>query len=139
MDHQVKQLLYFGLKTQGLFLRFNRHLFVSPAANLGGGRGNKGLFQNRAEPWMAEPSVHGRIHSVFWKSPLFPRRLAFSFVLQQKWGHAGAFQAPTCEPDQSSSRKCALAVEIGLERDFCQAVIITFATRLPCRVSWHSA
>ena len=26
------------------------------------------LFQNRAEPWMAEPSVHGRIHSVFWKS-----------------------------------------------------------------------
>src|SRR5690554_4185244 len=25
-------------------------------------------FRNRAEPWMAEPSVHGRIHSVFRKA-----------------------------------------------------------------------
>lgn len=24
-------------------------------------------FQNLVEPWMAEQSVHGRIHSVFWK------------------------------------------------------------------------
>jgi len=31
-------------------------------------------FQNRAEPWMAEPSVHGRIHSVFWKA--LPTRAA---------------------------------------------------------------
>src|SRR5690554_1599486 len=26
------------------------------------------FFQNLAEPWMAEQSVHGRIHSVFWKN-----------------------------------------------------------------------
>ena len=44
------------------------------------------LFQNRAEPWMAEPSVHGRIHSVFWKS--LPTRahpkVCFKRVYKQK-------------------------------------------------------
>ena len=40
---------------------------------------------------------------------------------------------------QSSRRKCARAVAMGWERDFCQAVIITLATRLPWRVSRHSA
>ncbi len=37
---------------------------MSPWACEGGG-----AFQNRAEPWMAEPSVQGCIHSVFWKAP----------------------------------------------------------------------
>src|SRR5690554_3244325 len=28
-----------------------------------------GLLQNLAEPWMAEQSVQGSIHSVFWSKP----------------------------------------------------------------------
>ncbi len=59
--------------------------------------------------------------------------------MQQTWGHPGAFQAPGLERDQSSRRKWARAVAIGWARDFCQAVIMTLATRLPWRVKRHSA
>src|SRR5690554_459129 len=58
--------------------------------------------------------------------------------LNQRWGSTGAFQ-PRPKPIQSSRRKCARAVAMGWERDFCQAVIITLATRLPWRVRRHSA
>ncbi len=80
---------------------------------------------------MAEPEPHRDVSRRVSESHPHPLACTGAKGSGSKDGVLPGHFNPRQEQNQSSNKKCARAVAIGWERDFCQAVIITLATRLP--------